>query len=90
MNVFHFLVALETEGLFRRSAYSVKIKQLKEVANRGAHLTFDSPHEAAVLLKTFLRELKEPILTQELYDEVIQFQCKYQLCLHALMILSQE
>ncbi|KAI4471300.1 rho gtpase-activating protein 68f [Holotrichia oblita] len=69
--------ALETEGLFRRSAYSVKIKQLKEVANRGANLTFDSPHEAAVLLKTFLRELKEPILTQELYDEVIQFQCTY-------------
>lgn len=83
--------ALETEGLFRRSAYTVKIKQLKEVANRGANLTFDSPHEAAVLLKTFLRELKEPILTQELYDEVIQFQyCNKEEQLRQASVLIME
>lgn len=66
--------ALETEGLFRRSANLMKVKQLKEVANKGEKLVFEDPHEAAVLLKTFLRELKEPLLTHELYDEVMQFQ----------------
>lgn len=55
----------------------LKVKQLKETANRGNPITFDDPHEAAVLLKTFLRELKEPLLTYELYDEVMQFQSKH-------------
>ncbi|KAJ8948856.1 hypothetical protein NQ318_013509 [Aromia moschata] len=66
--------ALETEGIFRRSANAVKVRTLKEIANSGQRLTFDDPHEAAVLLKKFLRELKEPLLTYELYDEIVQFQ----------------
>jgi hypothetical protein len=70
----NLLIALETEGIFRRSANTLKIRQLKEVANQGELLTFADAHEAAVLLKTFLRELKEPLLTHELYDEIIQFQ----------------
>lgn len=72
-----FLSALETEGIFRRSASLTKIKQLKEVANRGENLIFEDPHQAAALLKTFLRELKEPLLTYELYDEIVHFQSKY-------------
>lgn len=66
--------ALETEGIFRRSANLNKVKVIKEVVNRGEKPQFEDPHEAAVLLKTFLRELKEPLLTHELYDEVMQFQ----------------
>ncbi|KAJ8962980.1 hypothetical protein NQ317_009027 [Molorchus minor] len=66
--------ALETEGIFRRSANALKVRALKEIANSGQILTFDDPHEAAVLLKKFLRELKEPLLTYELYDEIVQFQ----------------
>lgn len=52
----------------------MKIKQLKDVANRGEKPVFEDPHEAAVLLKTFLRELREPLLTHDLYDEVMEFQ----------------
>ncbi|CAG9832351.1 unnamed protein product [Diabrotica balteata] len=66
--------ALETEGIFRRSANANKVKSLKEIANTGQKVPFDDPHEAAVLLKKFLRELKEPLLTYELYDEIVQFQ----------------
>ncbi|CAH1098727.1 unnamed protein product [Psylliodes chrysocephalus] len=66
--------ALETEGIFRRSANAVRVRALKEVSNAGQKLTFEDPHEAAVLLKKFLRELKEPLLTYELYDEILQFQ----------------
>lgn len=68
------LLAIETEGIFRRSANVQKIRVLKQIANRGERITFDDPHEAAVLLKTFLRELKEPLLTYDLYDEIMQFQ----------------
>ncbi|KAJ8915778.1 hypothetical protein NQ315_004590 [Exocentrus adspersus] len=67
--------ALETEGIFRRSANAVRIRTLKEVANLGHKPVFEDAHEAAVLLKKFLRELKEPLLTYELYDEIVQFQC---------------
>ncbi|XP_060521020.1 rho GTPase-activating protein 8 isoform X2 [Cylas formicarius] len=66
--------ALETEGIFRRSANANKVRSLKEIANAGQSLTFEDPHEAAVLLKKFLRDLKEPLLTYELYDEIVQFQ----------------
>ncbi|XP_050315000.1 rho GTPase-activating protein 8 [Anthonomus grandis grandis] len=66
--------ALETEGIFRRSANATKVKALKELANQGQTVTFEDPHEAAVLLKKFLRELREPLLTYEIYDEIMQFQ----------------
>lgn len=76
-NLFIFFIALETEGLFRRSASASKVKALKDVANSGRKLTFDDPHEAAVLLKMFLRELKEPLLTYDVYDEIMEFQSNY-------------
>lgn len=66
--------ALETEGIFRRSANASKVRTLKDAANLGQILQFDDPHEAAVLLKKFLRELKEPLLTYALYDEIMHFQ----------------
>lgn len=64
--------ALETEGLFRRSANVLKIKEYKEQANKGERVPIRDAHEAAVLLKTFFRELKEPLLTFDLYDEVVK------------------
>lgn len=68
---------METEGIFRRSANTSKINYLQQVANNGECLNFNDPHEAAVLLKRFLRELKKPLLTYELYDEILNFQCKF-------------
>lgn len=41
-------------------------------------------HVPAVILKTFLRELEEPILTFELYDEIMTFQGK---CLSTMPML---
>uniref|UniRef100_A0AA82N3H0 Rho-GAP domain-containing protein n=1 Tax=Schistosoma mansoni TaxID=6183 RepID=A0AA82N3H0_SCHMA len=65
---------LTTEGIFRRS---VSLKQLRDVQylyNNGETVDlrdYDDPHLAAVLLKSFLRELTEPLLTFELYDEIL-------------------
>uniref|UniRef100_A0A1B6HD14 Rho-GAP domain-containing protein n=2 Tax=Homalodisca liturata TaxID=320908 RepID=A0A1B6HD14_9HEMI len=67
--------ALETEGLFRRSANVSVVKELQAKVNQGLPIDFNGDvHIAAVLLKTFLRELEEPIMTFDLYDEITQFQ----------------
>lgn len=34
-------------------------------------------HLAAVILKTFLRELPEPLLTFQLYNDIINISCKF-------------
>lgn len=36
-------------------------------------MSVEDTHVVAGLLKTFLRDLSEPLLTYELYDEIIQF-----------------
>lgn len=67
--------ALETEGIFRRSANMSAIKELQRSCNRGEPLRFrNDPHHAAVLLKTFLRDLEEPLMTFDLYEEILKFQ----------------
>ena len=35
------------------------------------------PHLAAVLIKLFLRELPEPLLTFDLYDPILELKCKH-------------
>lgn len=69
--------ALETEGLFRRSANTALVREYQAKINAGEQVKFEDPHVAAVLLKTFLRELKEPLLTYDLYEEIVQFQSKF-------------
>lgn len=75
------LIALETEGLFRRSASVALVRDVQSRINRGETIDFQREfpgdfHLAAVLLKTFLRELKEPLMTFDLFDDIINFQRK--------------
>uniref|UniRef100_A0A0V0GA13 Putative cdc42 rho gtpase-activating protein n=1 Tax=Triatoma dimidiata TaxID=72491 RepID=A0A0V0GA13_TRIDM len=66
--------ALETEGLFRRSANVTVVKDMQAKINNGQEVDFNGDvHIAAVLLKTFLRELEEPLMTFDLYDEITLF-----------------
>ncbi|XP_059080422.1 rho GTPase-activating protein 1-like [Tigriopus californicus] len=67
---------LETEGIFRRSASAALVKELQSKINNGEQIVFEEGdvHIAAVILKTFLRELEEPILTFDLFDQVVKFQ----------------
>ncbi|KAL7058870.1 hypothetical protein AAHC03_013625 [Spirometra sp. Aus1] len=67
--------SLDLEGLFRRSARSILVQAAQQTYNEGGRVkfeNFDDPHLPAVLIKTFFRELSEPILTYELYDEVLK------------------
>ncbi|XP_049274605.1 rho GTPase-activating protein 1 isoform X3 [Rhipicephalus sanguineus] len=69
--------ALETEGIFRRSANTQVVKAVQALFDEGKYVNFDAyknVHVAAVILKTFLRELEEPLLTFDLYDDVMSFQ----------------
>lgn len=69
------LAALDVEGIFRRSADVTTVRQLQRRYNEGESVDFKDlgdPHLAAVMLKTFLRELTEPIMTFELYEEVLK------------------
>lgn len=71
---FHFSV-IDTEGIFRRSGKISRINELKRKINEGSSvdMSIEDTHVVAGLLKTFLRDLNEPLLTYELYDEIIQF-----------------
>uniref|UniRef100_A0A1I8F9U2 Rho-GAP domain-containing protein n=1 Tax=Macrostomum lignano TaxID=282301 RepID=A0A1I8F9U2_9PLAT len=66
---------LDVEGLFRRSCSVAQVQDVQEKYNRGEYVDFrdlGNPHLAAVLLKTFLRELAEPLPHFELYEAVIE------------------
>jgi len=64
---------LKEEGLFRRSPSIHLIKTIKEAYNTGnTNITIQSLnniHLAAVILKTFVRELPKPIFSAELYPK---------------------
>lgn len=67
------LNGLESEGIFRRSPSSTLLKQLKEAYNRGQAVSlssFGDPHIAAVLLKTFFRDLPHPVVPESLYPHI--------------------
>jgi hypothetical protein len=68
---------LETEGLFRRSANASVLKQVQQQFNDGQEVDFSRHmdiHLPAAILKSFLRQLPEPVLTYELYDHIIRVQ----------------
>lgn len=70
--------AMQTEGLFRRSANMKTVKDVQELLNSGEQVQFEdygeqSVHVASVILKTFLRELEEPLLTFGLFQDVTSF-----------------
>ena len=77
------LVGLYTEGLYRKSGVSSRVQQLKKLleeessSNReGAVSVVDLQeqpiHVLTAVLKAFLRELPQPLLTYERYDDFLR------------------
>ncbi|TSK14678.1 SH3 domain-binding protein 1 [Bagarius yarrelli] len=63
---------LREEGLFRLTAAASVVKKLKNSLNSGIvdHDEFSTdPHAVAGSLKSYLRELPEPLMTFELYND---------------------
>lgn len=66
---------LYSEGLYRKSAVSSKIKDLKEKLETGLkNIDIDvyNVHVLANTLKLFLREMSEPLLSYDLYDDFLR------------------
>ncbi|XP_074247269.1 rho GTPase-activating protein 8 isoform X2 [Saimiri boliviensis] len=69
---------LRTEGLFRRSASVQTIREVQRLYNQGKPVNFDDYgdiHIPAVILKTFLRELPQPLLTFQAYEQILGITC---------------
>ncbi|KAF5929561.1 hypothetical protein HPG69_006283, partial [Diceros bicornis minor] len=65
---------LRTEGLFRRSASVQTVREIQRLYNQGKPVNFDDYgdiHIPAAILKTFLRELPQPLLTSEAYEQIL-------------------
>ncbi|XP_076615905.1 rho GTPase-activating protein 17a isoform X5 [Chaetodon auriga] len=66
---------MKEEGLFRIAAGASKLKKLKAALDCSTsqleEFYFD-PHAVAGALKSYLRELPEPLMSYQLYDEWIQ------------------
>uniref|UniRef100_A0A1A8IKF9 Rho GTPase-activating protein 44 n=1 Tax=Nothobranchius kuhntae TaxID=321403 RepID=A0A1A8IKF9_NOTKU len=66
---------MQEEGLFRVAPSASKLKKLKASLDCGVldvQEYSSDPHAIAGALKSYLRELPEPIMTTELYEEWIQ------------------
>ncbi|CAJ1075180.1 rho GTPase-activating protein 44 isoform X3 [Xyrichtys novacula] len=66
---------MQEEGLFRVAPSASKLKKLKASLDCGVldvQEYSSDPHAIAGALKSYLRELPEPLMTTELYDEWIQ------------------
>lgn len=59
------------EGLFRVPGHSLRQAALREMLNTGAELDLEAgdfhPNDAATVLKAYLGELPEPLLTHRHY-----------------------
>ncbi|XP_037345162.2 rho GTPase-activating protein 6-like isoform X1 [Pungitius pungitius] len=65
---------LQTVGIFRVGSSKKRARQLRKDFDRGweVHLDEDqSVHDVAALLKEFLRDMPDPLLTRELYTAFI-------------------
>ncbi|XP_021371940.1 rho GTPase-activating protein 19-like isoform X1 [Mizuhopecten yessoensis] len=67
---------IRTEGLFRKTGNFARQRLLKEWLISGTDLGLDhgtfSPHDCATVLKNFLGELPEPLLTEKHYQAHLQ------------------
>lgn len=66
---------LYTEGIYRKSGVSSKVKELKTKMDEGdlEKVDFENyqVHVLAAVLKSFFRDMPEPLLTFEYYDDFL-------------------
>ncbi|XP_056287675.1 rho GTPase-activating protein 6-like isoform X2 [Pseudoliparis swirei] len=65
---------LQTVGIFRVGSSKKRVRQLRDEFDRGVAVQLDeesSVHDVAALLKEFLRDMPDPLLTKELYTAFI-------------------
>jgi hypothetical protein len=71
------LTVIQVPGIFRVSGAQVDVLALKACFDRAEDVdlsTCKDPHVVANVLKLYLRELPNPLLTMELYPKFIELQ----------------
>uniref|UniRef100_A0A4W5KP90 Rho-GAP domain-containing protein n=1 Tax=Hucho hucho TaxID=62062 RepID=A0A4W5KP90_9TELE len=71
---------LYTEGIYRKSGSTNKIKELKQGLDtdvNSMNLDDYNIHVIASVFKQWLRDLPNPLMTFELYEEFLRAMCKY-------------
>uniref|UniRef100_A0A915EYQ7 Mediator of RNA polymerase II transcription subunit 11 n=1 Tax=Echinococcus canadensis TaxID=519352 RepID=A0A915EYQ7_9CEST len=66
---------LDTVGLFIKPVHLMTLRDAQSMYNRGEYVDLceiSDPHLAAHLLKSFLSELREPLLTFDLYESILK------------------
>ncbi|KAK6726742.1 hypothetical protein RB195_004827 [Necator americanus] len=73
---------LDLEGIYRVSSPKSRLDELEKKANEGSPLKFVEAHEAAGLVKRFLRQLPEPLLSEEFEMVVKECACDWRYVCH--------
>lgn len=71
---------MSIEGIFRKNGNIRRLKDLTEAIDRdpsSVELTQDNPVQLAALLKKFLRDLPDPLMTFKLHRLFIASQCMF-------------
>lgn len=71
---------MSIEGVFRKNGNIRRLKELSEAIDKdpsSVNLTEDNPVQVAALLKKFLRDLPDPLLTFKLHRLFVVSQSKY-------------
>ena len=69
---------MSVEGIFRKNGNIRRLNDLKDAIDRdpsSVELTQDNPVQLAALLKKFLRELPDPLMTFKLHRLFVASQC---------------
>ena len=75
-----YVVAPSLEGVFRISATKTSLSEAIKKIDSGENIDFDDlpdSHIVPGLLKSYLRELPEPLLTFQLYGQFLRANCKH-------------
>lgn len=70
---------MSVEGIFRKNGNIRRLTALTEAIDRdpsSVDLSQDNPVQLAALLKKFLRQLPEPLLTFKLHRLMVATQCR--------------
>jgi len=74
------ILDMSIEGVFRKNGNIRRLKELSEAIDKdpsSVNLTEDNPVQVAALLKKFLRDLPDPLLTFKLHRLFVVSQSKY-------------
>ncbi|KAG1812552.1 uncharacterized protein BJ212DRAFT_1569642 [Suillus subaureus] len=77
------LGGMKAEGIFRVAGDSDSVSELKLRIDRGYYTldSVDDPHVLASLLKLWLRELSDPLVPEEMYNDCITHSREPEMCI---------